>query len=83
MCYYENILQKTAALWESLSQNHPFIVGNKYIALAIMHTFLIINNYQLTATDNELSNFIEDLYNNNNFDYNHLLDFLEQNTQMI
>lgn len=48
-----------------------------------MHTFLIINNYQLTATDNELSNFIEDLYNNNNFDYNHLLDFLEQNTQMI
>ena len=27
--YYTDILQEAAALWESLSQNHPFVDGNK------------------------------------------------------
>jgi death-on-curing protein len=26
--YYADILEEAAALWESLSQNHPFIDGN-------------------------------------------------------
>ncbi len=25
--YYEDIIQEAAALWESLSQNHPFVDG--------------------------------------------------------
>lgn len=31
--YYANIIQEAAALWESLSQNHPFIDGNKRTAM--------------------------------------------------
>jgi len=27
--YYKDIIQEAAALWESLSQNHPFVDGNK------------------------------------------------------
>lgn len=27
--YYDDLIQEAAALWESLSQNHPFIDGNK------------------------------------------------------
>mgnify|MGYP001250087507 CR=1 FL=1 len=27
--YYEDLIQEAAALWESISQNHPFIDGNK------------------------------------------------------
>ena len=26
--YYDDIIQEAAALWESLSQNHPFVNGN-------------------------------------------------------
>ncbi len=27
--YYQDLIQEAAALWESLSQNHPFVDGNK------------------------------------------------------
>jgi death-on-curing protein len=31
--YYLDLIEEAAALWESLSQNHPFIDGNKRIAI--------------------------------------------------
>jgi death-on-curing protein len=30
--YYADLIEEAAALWESLSQNHPFIDGNKRTA---------------------------------------------------
>jgi death-on-curing protein len=27
--YYRDVIEEAAALWESLSQNHPFVDGNK------------------------------------------------------
>ena len=48
--YYEDILDKTAALMESLLINHPFIDGNKRVAFAACDVFLRINGYQLTAS---------------------------------
>ncbi len=47
--YYKDLLQEAAALWESLSQNHPFIDGNKRTAFAAVRTFLGINGVRLTA----------------------------------
>lgn len=41
--YYPDVVAEAAALWESLSQNHPFIDGNKRTAFASMYTFLAIN----------------------------------------
>ena len=41
--YYPNLIEEAAALWESLSQNHPFVDGNKRTAFAITYTFLAIN----------------------------------------
>jgi len=32
--YYNDIIQEAAALWKSLSQNHPFLDGNKRIAVS-------------------------------------------------
>ena len=37
--YYEDIIQEAAALWESLSQNHPFVDGNKRIAVTVTAAF--------------------------------------------
>lgn len=47
--YYVDILAEAAALWESLSQNHPFVDGNKRTAFMSMFVFLFINSYRLTA----------------------------------
>ena len=31
--YYRDLIEEAAALWESLSQNHPFVDGNKRVAV--------------------------------------------------
>jgi death-on-curing protein len=33
--YYRDLIQEAAALWESLSQNHPFLDGNKRVAVLV------------------------------------------------
>ncbi|XWO13931.1 Fic/DOC family protein [Candidatus Hepatincola sp. Pdp] len=60
--YYTNIIEQTAALWESLSQNHAFIDGNKRIALEASLVFLDINGYGLKITDEELTKLLVALY---------------------
>lgn len=34
--YYPDLISEAAALWESMSQNHPFVDGNKRVAWATM-----------------------------------------------
>jgi death-on-curing protein len=41
--YYTDIIQEAAALWESLSQNHPFVDGNKRVAVTTTAAFLRVN----------------------------------------
>jgi prophage maintenance system killer protein len=38
--YYGDLIQEAAALWESLSQNHPFLDGNKRTAVTVTAAFL-------------------------------------------
>ena len=38
--YYSDLIQEAAALWESLSQNHAFVDGNKRIAVTMTAAFL-------------------------------------------
>ncbi len=33
--YYSDVIQEAVALWESLSQNHPFLDGNKRAAVTM------------------------------------------------
>jgi death on curing protein len=33
--YYGDLIEEAAAPWESLSQNHPFIDGNKRVAITV------------------------------------------------
>ncbi len=37
--YYRTLIEEAAALWESLSQNHPFVDGNKRTAFAATYVF--------------------------------------------
>lgn len=47
--YYRDLLAEAAALWESLSQNHAFIDGNKRVAFAATYTFLKANGVTIAA----------------------------------
>ncbi|MCI0482689.1 MAG: type II toxin-antitoxin system death-on-curing family toxin, partial [Candidatus Dadabacteria bacterium] len=48
--YYEDVIAEAAALWESITVNHPFIDGNKRIGFAVTDTFLRLNGIKITAT---------------------------------
>ena len=78
--YYEDIIAEAAALWESLSQNHPFIDGNKRTAFAAMFTFLAINKVTLTANADDTWAFLSDLYENGKFSFDRLETWLRDNT---
>jgi death-on-curing protein len=60
--YYDDIVQEAAALWESLSQNHPSIDGNKRIAVTVTVAFLKVNGYRLDFDDIEAFTFLIGLY---------------------
>lgn len=74
--YYRDLIEEAAALWESLSQNHPFIDGNKRSAFAATYTFLAINNARLTADAEEIYIFISGLYSANLFSFDSLVPWL-------
>ena len=76
--YYADLLEEAAALWESLSQNHPFIDGNKRTAFAAAYTFLVIKGAQLTAEVDETRDFISRLYEAGTFDFDHLNEWLHR-----
>jgi death-on-curing protein len=48
---HPTISEQAAAYLYHLAMNHPFVDGNKRTAFAVMDTFLRVNNYRLTLTD--------------------------------
>ena len=55
--YYSDLIQEAAALWESLSQNHAFVDGNKRVAVTVTAAFLRVNGYRLKFDDAEAFSF--------------------------
>ena len=74
--YYADLIEEAAALWESISQNHPFIDGNKRTAFAATYTFLAINGARLTADAQETEDFVLGLYEGNQFTFDKLVPSL-------
>jgi death on curing protein len=74
--YYADLIEEAAALWESLSQNHPFIDGNKRTAFAATYTFLAINGWRLTAPADATYAFIVGLYETHAFTFEALVTWL-------
>jgi death-on-curing protein len=74
--YYASLIEEAAALWESLSQNHAFIDGNKRTAFAAMYTFLAINGARLAPDALETYAFVISLYETNQFSFDKLVPWL-------
>ncbi len=49
-----DVAQLAAAYAFGIARNHPFVDGNKRTAAVVSETFLILNGYELTASDAEL-----------------------------
>jgi death-on-curing protein len=78
--YYQDVIAQAAALWESLSQNHPFVDGNKRVAFAAVYTFLRASGITLTADADITFEFVEGLYQTNRFDFDRLELWLREHT---
>ena len=79
--YYADLIAEAAALWESLSQNHPFVDGNKRTAFAATFTFLAINGIDLTADADETWAFLSRLHDRNEFALAALDAWLREHTE--
>ena len=79
--YYADLIAEAAALWESLSQNHPFVAGNKRTAFAAVYTFLAINGIEITADTDQVFAFAIELYETNRFAFDVLDEWLRNNTK--
>ena len=79
--YYADLIEEAAALWESLSQNHPFVDGNKRVAFAATYTFLAINGWQILSDPDATYHFMLDLYERQSFNFEALVAWLRVNTQ--
>jgi death-on-curing protein len=81
--HYALLIDEASALWESLSQNHPFVDGNKRTAFAATYVFLLINGIRIVATDREAQAFILDLYDSDQLEFHRLQAWLIQNTKPL
>ena len=56
--YYEDLSTMSAALFESLLRNHPFVDGNKRAAFFVTDIFLRLNGFQLKVEPSSAHRFI-------------------------
>ena len=58
---YPSLYDKAAQLCYGIANNHPFTDGNKRTALHSMYVYLIINGFDITATQQDVENMIIDI----------------------
>jgi death on curing protein len=74
--YYKDVIAEATALWESLSQNHPFVDGNRRTAIASMAAHLGINGCSLRLETRETYAFMMGLYESGRFRFVELGEWL-------
>ena len=55
---YKSILEKAAALVESILINHPFVDGNKRTGYVLLRRYLLQNNIDIKASKQQKYDFI-------------------------
>jgi death-on-curing protein len=70
----------TAVRAECLSQNHPFVDGNKRVAVTVTAAFLKVNGFRLTFDDADAFLFLSGLYESGRMRFVELETWLRQHT---
>ena len=81
--YYNSLIEEAAALMESLTNNHPFVDGNKRTALAVTDAFLRLNGYFIDCDSDEAYEFFMRLLETSSFRFGQLCPWLEDNTRPL
>ena len=76
---YPSIYDKAAQLCYGIANNHPFIDGNKRTALHSMYVYLIINGFDIAASQQEVENLIINVAAGN-MTNTELAEWLRENT---
>ena len=76
---YPSIYDKAAQLCYGIANNHPFTDGNKRTALHSMYVYLILNGFDITATQQDVENMIIDVAAGN-MTNTELAQWLRENT---
>ena len=79
---YPSLYDKAAQLCYGIVKNHPFTDGNKRTALHSMYVYLIINGFDITATQQEVEDLIIDVAAGN-MTNTELAEWLRENTIKI
>lgn len=79
--YYADVIEEAAALWESLSQNHAFVDGNKRTALAATATFLLLNGFRIEAPASVIIVFLDERYATATMTFDRLAAWLRAHTR--
>lgn len=79
---YPSIYDKAAQLCYGIANNHPFTDGNKRTALHSMYVYLIINGFDIMATQQDVENMIIDVASGNMTNVK-LAQWLQKNTVEI
>jgi len=74
--HYNSVHEEAAALMESLANNHPFLDGNKRVAFASAHTFLLINGFDLDIEPLSAFDFMAGSIARGEFRYARILKWL-------
>ena len=77
MGYYNSLIEEAAAMMESLSNNHPFIDGNKRVAFFVTDDFLRMNGQHIDCDSQAAHSFLMGLYERNSFRFANLIPWLE------
>jgi death on curing protein len=81
--YYIDLIQEAAALWESLSQNHAFVDGNKRVAVTVTAAFLRVNGFRLEFRDIDAYSFLNGLYDTGRMRFDELDRWLRQHAASV
>jgi death-on-curing protein len=75
--YYTTIIEKSAAIMESLAMNHPFVDGNKRMAFFVTDIFLRINGFLIEVESQDAYHFIIENLTKGTFKFDEIKNWLE------
>lgn len=76
--HYEDLAAMSAALFESLIMNHPFVDGNKRVAFFATDVFLRLNGWKLEVDADKAHRFLIRSLESRTCDFKHLLPWIRR-----
>ena len=81
--YYDDLVKMSAAMFESLIKNHPFVDGNKRVAFFATDVFLRLNGYNLEVEARSGHRFLMGLFETDSCDLEHLRPWVSESIRKL